>query len=61
MLSGTAVGSFRSYREFCREFREATENASARKEMIEKGEKYYLENYSWDRIMPRLHKAIAGM
>ena len=61
VLSGNAVRSFRSYREFCREFREATENASARKEMIEKGEKYYLENYSWDRIMPRLHKAIAGM
>lgn len=58
VLSGGAVRSYENYRGFCRNFERISNDSNLRKYMVENGEKYYLENYSWGKVMPRLYEAI---
>ena len=59
--SKNAILTYSSYREFRDNFKKISEDADTREYMKHAGESYFLENYSWDTIMPRLRKAIESI
>lgn len=56
--SGMAVRYYTGYRSFRDEVISITQDAGKARYMKEKGKAYMEENYSWDKIMPRLYEAI---
>ena len=56
--SGGAVKYYTGKKSFCKALKTVICNNPKHERMIKLGHQYYLENYSWDIIMPRLHKAI---